>query len=306
MKRPAPLFVQDHGAFLPAVVIEYHSVMRRVLIALGVCLAIATAVGQACAQSAAPESASSSYGAPPDASGSSASPDYASSAPNAGGAGALIDTRGYTKDQTTSQALTDYLTQHKLPLVGAQVLNGPSGGRAVVLYGFTGTDFGKGDAVTKARKYLNDPTVVVENRIKVNPGLLTANKSGANTDAGSGGAAVADNSPDPADNMPGANSYVQHQNDLQQYAQSQANGPSANGPPGNGSSMSALSPLVIMALGMGLAIVSNGAISIGSGSSGPPGFGSPGFGPPGSFGGAPYNPYPGYPSGTPNSNPNGP
>jgi len=275
--------------------------MQRVRIALGVWFAIAA--GQAWAQSAAPYPASSSHGAPPEANDPSASPDYAGSAPNAGGASALIDTKGYTRDQSTSQALTDYLTQHKLPLVGAQVLKGPSGDRAVVLYGFTGTDFGKGDAASKTRKYLQDPAVVVDNRIRVNPNLLTGNNSGAAPATGSGGAAVADNSPDPADNMPGADSYVQHQNDLQQYAQSQANGSPGNG---NGASMSALSPLMIMALGMGLAIVSNGAISIGSGSSGPPGFGPPGFGPPGSFGGAPYNPYPGYPSGTPNSNPNGP
>ena len=44
-----------------------------------------------------------------------------------------IDTTGYSPDQSESRALTDYLTQHRLPLVGAQVLNGPDGKRAIVL-----------------------------------------------------------------------------------------------------------------------------------------------------------------------------
>ncbi|HLW71902.1 MAG TPA: hypothetical protein VKS22_14905 [Candidatus Binataceae bacterium] len=274
--------------------------MRRARIALGVSLAVTIALGQACAQSAAPYPAASTTAAPV-ANNPSASSDYTGSAPGASGASASINTNRYIKDQSTSRALTEYLTQHRLPLVGAQVLKGPSGGREVVLYGFTGTDFGKSDAVSKTRTYLKDSTVIVDNRISVNPSLLTANDSGMAANTSSSSAAVADNSPDPADNMPGASSYLQHQNDLQQYAQSQGNGPA-----GNGASMSSLSPLLIMGLGLGLAIASGGMISLGSGSSGSPGFGGPGFGPPGTFGGAPYNPYPGYPSGTPNSSPYGP
>ncbi|MGH8275154.1 MAG: hypothetical protein ACRETH_00500 [Steroidobacteraceae bacterium] len=208
-----------------------------------------------------------------------------SSAQATSGASAHVDTAGYSKDQPASQALTDYLTQHRLPLVGAQVLRGPGSGRAVVLYGFTGSDFGKSDAVDKTRKYLNDSAIAVDNRIKVNPDLLTAGNVGASP--GAGGAAVADNSPDPADNMPGAESYTQHQNDVQQYAQSQS----------NGAAMSSISPLLMMGL-IGLAIASGGMLSLGSGSAGPPGFSN--------FGGAPYNPYPGYPSGVPGSNPYGP
>lgn len=55
--------------------------------------------------------------------------------------------------------------------MSAQLLTNPNGTREVVLYGFTATDFGKQDAVTKSREYLKDSTISVSNRIKVRPEL---------------------------------------------------------------------------------------------------------------------------------------
>ncbi len=87
-------------------------------------------------------------------------------------------------NQAQSQALTNYLKAHHLPLVGAQVLNAPDGQRQVILFGFVATDYGKGDAESKTRRYINDPAVTVDNRIKIEPSL--ANAKAANS--GSNGA----------------------------------------------------------------------------------------------------------------------
>ncbi len=70
-----------------------------------------------------------------------------------------------------SQDLTHYLKTHRLPLVGAQVSHDATGRRQVVLYGFVATPFGKTDAVKKARAFLKDPELLVENRIKIRPEL---------------------------------------------------------------------------------------------------------------------------------------
>jgi len=81
--------------------------------------------------------------------------------------------RAGDSDQGGGQAaeLTKYLHSHRLPLVSAQLLTNADGTREVVLYGFTATDFGKQDAVTKSRHYLKDSTIAVSNRIKVRPEL---------------------------------------------------------------------------------------------------------------------------------------
>ena len=76
-------------------------------------------------------------------------------------------------DQTTSEALTAYLKQHRLPLVGAQVIKDTSGGRRVVLYGFVATDKGKVDAEQKAIGYLGTPVPTVDDRLVVKPELAT-------------------------------------------------------------------------------------------------------------------------------------
>jgi hypothetical protein len=73
-------------------------------------------------------------------------------------------------DQTTSDAVTKYLHTHKLPMVGAQVSN-TSSGRHLMLYGFVATDFGKKDAETKSKRYLQDSSIAIVNNIRVNPQL---------------------------------------------------------------------------------------------------------------------------------------
>ena len=71
-------------------------------------------------------------------------------------------------DKATSDKLTKYLHGHRLPMVGAQVMNTDSG-RQLMLYGYVATDFGKDDAVTKSRKFLHDSSISVINNIRVNP-----------------------------------------------------------------------------------------------------------------------------------------
>lgn len=191
-----------------------------------------------------------------------------------------INTHGYTADSGESKALTSYLTQHKLPLVGAQVLNGPHGRRAVVLYGFVGSDFGKSDAVAKTRRYLGDSSIAVENRIDVRPELLSANRSN-NSSTGSYG-----ENQTGASAYPGPQAYAEQQNPpaVSQYQQYQ----------NQGSAVSSMLPLISLlgVLGMGLAS-SGGGFSLGS----MPFGGSPfGYNSYNSFGGGPY---PGYPMAMP-------
>jgi hypothetical protein len=199
-----------------------------------------------------------------------------------------VDTTGYSPDEAESRALTDYLTQHRLPLVGAQVLNGPEGKRAVVLYGFVGSEFGRNDAAEKTRRFTGDTAMAVDNRIKVRPEILASK-----TNPGLGSAPPADmsgspdgSSPDSSspDNTspdaayPGVNSYVQQQNN----AASQYPGQ----PPTT--TMGSMVPLIMM-----LGILSMSVASGGSGFSVGPGMtGSP-------YSGSPYSPYAGYPSAPP-------
>jgi hypothetical protein len=88
---------------------------------------------------------------------------------------------GGTIDSPQSQGLSDYLKHHSLPLVGAQVVTSPSGGRQVILFGFVASDFGKTDAEQKARHYLKDPSLVVDNRIKISPELAGAKGGSGST-----------------------------------------------------------------------------------------------------------------------------
>jgi hypothetical protein len=83
--------------------------------------------------------------------------------------------QSYKVDAADSQSLTTYLRQHRLPLVGAQVLGDTAGNRRIVLYGFVATKFGKKDAAHKALAYIGKgaqagtPAPQVENRIEVRP-----------------------------------------------------------------------------------------------------------------------------------------
>lgn len=109
------------------------------------------------------------YGATkPSALGSSNGFESSSSLPAPSSSGTVA---GGVIDSPQSQGLSDYLKRHSLPLVGAQVVTSSSGGEQVILFGFVASDFGKADAEQKARRYLKDPTLVVDNRIKISPEL---------------------------------------------------------------------------------------------------------------------------------------
>jgi hypothetical protein len=76
-------------------------------------------------------------------------------------------------DQATSQALTSYLKQNRLPLVGAQVIKATGGQQRVVLYGFVASDEGKQDAERKVIAYLGTPVPTIDDRLVVKPELAT-------------------------------------------------------------------------------------------------------------------------------------
>jgi len=146
------------------------------------------------------------------------------------------DTSGYEKDEAQSTALSSYLKDRRLPLVGAQVLRDPSTGkRVVVLYGFVATDFGKSDATTKAKRFLKDPAVVVDNRVMVNPEIAAKPQPSRDSQSATAeGSAAGSSRPDDGaeananpDSMPGIQGYLQQQNQqpqIQQYQAQQSGG----------------------------------------------------------------------------------
>jgi hypothetical protein len=173
-------------------------------------------------------------------------------------------------DAGRSQALTDYLHHHRLPLVGARVLAANGGLRQVILYGFVASAFGKADAADQVRVFLSDPAAQIDNRIKITPEL-------ANRSAGT-----------PADAGSQTNNDVQAYQDQQALAQQQLQQYQQYQHAGSG--IVTMMPL----LGMFGSFGSFGGSGMGYGFGGAP-FGgpSPGFGP--GFG--PYAPYPAYPPG---------
>ena len=188
---------------------------------------------------------------------------------------------GGTIDASQSQALSDYLKHHQLPLVGGQVVTSPSGGRQVILFGFVASDFGKTDAEQKARSYLKDSRLVVDNRIKVSPELA----GGA-----SGGATGYAESPTgyPNDPYAGAGSIQDYENSqMDPYAyQAQQNQQ-------NGAYSSSASTMMTALQILGLF----GAMGVGSGGfHGSYGGFSSGYAP--SYGNYGYPSYPPYPSGS--------
>jgi len=182
---------------------------------------------------------------------------------------------GYTNDTSRSGTLTNYLQNHRLPLVGAQVLANNSGNQQVILYGFVASDFGKQDAADKARRYLHNPNVPVINRIAVRPELASgasgsapapgAPQTGASGATGSSGSELGS---------------VQSYQDQQQQAQQQQQY-MQQAPPGGASGLTAIVPLIGM---MGMLGMGRGS-SFGMGGGGyPPTYGSP-YG-----GGSPFSP----------------
>jgi hypothetical protein len=222
--------------------------------------------------------------------GSSSGFDSNSSMPPPSAAGTVS---GGTIDSPQSQGLSDYLKHHSLPLVGAQVVTSSSGGMQVILFGFVGTDFGKVDAEQKARHYLKDPTLVVDNRIKISPELAgSTGRSGSTVNGVPSGNAMPSDGSDPYassgsiqdyqnNEPPGAQAYqAQGMQQYQQYQQYNSAPPSM------------LTTLLPLLLGGGMTIGSGGyGGGFGGGYGG--GFGgfssgyAPGYG--GGYG------YPGYP-----------
>jgi len=267
--------------------------------ALAIWFVIATSMAQGCAAPAQGNSQNPAAGANFAGTTQSQFPQHSK------GSSGIPDVRNYVADASASTALTDHLKQHRLPLVGAQVLRNPNdGSRAVVLYGFVGSDLGKSDAQRQAEDFVNDSSVEVDNRIRVNPDLLAARGSSSPTSPG------ASNDPDVqananapatanAPSMPGVQSYVDQQNQTAQVQQYQQQN-SMSG------SMSSMLPLIAL---MGLLSMSSGG---GSFSTGPPmgyspyGYpaspygGSPYGGSPSPYG-SPYSPYSGYPPAMPPS-----
>jgi hypothetical protein len=192
---------------------------------------------------------------------------------------------GQVADTAESSRLTDYLHAHRLPLVGAQVLNS-EGGRSVLLYGYTATDFGKRDAATKTRRFLRDSSVAVDNHILVRPELMSMKSTAP---------AVAPPPSSGGTESPDVNAYKNEQQEdaqqqyLNQQQQAYVNQGSAAS---NMATMSNLTSILIPLLGMGM------GVGIGGGSSG---FSMGAYGSPyGSFGASPYgSPYGGYPYGSP-------
>ncbi len=199
-----------------------------------------------------------------------------------------FDASGYAPEESESRALTDYLKQRKLPLVGAQVLRGADGRRMVVLYGFVGSDFGKSDAVKKARRFLHDSAVHVDNRINVRPELLASNRP-SSAAAGNPGsqyppaAGDASNPEGSSSSYPGPESYKAQQ--ASPYVQQ----------------FSSMMPLIALlgVLGMSMA-GGNSGFSFGSSPFGSQSYGNP-YGSPYSRYGSPYggSPFGGSPYGGP-------
>jgi hypothetical protein len=202
---------------------------------------------------------------------------------------------GGTIDSPQSQGLSDYLKHHSLPLVGAQVVTSPSGGKQVILFGFVASDFGKTDAEQKARHYLKDTSLVVDNRIKISPELAgSAGTSGSTAKGASSGYAMPSNGSDPygssgsiqdyQNNMPpDAQAYAAQGQQLQQYQQYNSAPPSM------------LTTIIPLLLGGGIS-VGGGSGGFGGGYGGGYGGYGSGYGP--GYGG--YG-YPSYPSPMPNS-----
>jgi osmotically-inducible protein OsmY len=268
---------------------------------LAVWFAVATTMAQACVASS-----QSSNPSPGTETASASSLAAAADGSSHGGSNSWvtpvsdthIDTAGYTADSAESRALTDYLNQHRLPLVGAQVLNGPSGQRAVVLYGFVGSDFGRSDASDQARRFVADPSTAVDNRIKVRPELLSSNPRSAMPGPESRPSSSANSSSNYANSYPGVQSYLEQQNQnqaLNQYMQQQS----------SGTAMSTLGMIALLGM-ISMALSAGGGNFSGSFGPSPYGYGPYSSYPGGSpYGGSPYGSSPFGPSPY-SSNPYGP
>jgi hypothetical protein len=189
-------------------------------------------------------------------------------------------------DSGQSQALTNYLHNKQLPLVGARVLAANGASRQVILYGYVRTPFGKADAADQARQFLKDSSAQVDNRLKIEPELGGSTPGSTASDSG---------------NLAGGNGSDLNNPDLQQYQQQQQQQTAQQQQYMNQGGMGSLgssmgSPGLMMMLPFLLGGTSFGGSGMGFGMGGG-GFGSPygsGMGSP--YGGSGYPPGYGYPS----------
>lgn len=124
-----------------------------------------------------------------------------------------------------SAALTEYLHNHRLPAVGAQITVGEDGARSVMLYGFVATQRGLSDAEKRTRNYLHDPYVRITNRIKLEPALLALHRNGSQPASSADDSQAEENAPPPVTENAALPADV---GDIQQYqAQKQYKDPSS-------------------------------------------------------------------------------
>jgi hypothetical protein len=155
-----------------------------------------------------------------------------------------------------------------------------------VLYGFTATNFGKQDAVTKSRRFLKDSTIAISNRIKVRPELGSQRPASGSVPGGTGAGTSGDYSTQDVNteassqpvNPDAANLQNQSQRDIQSYTAQQQQAyrqqPGMGGM-GGGSGLTFGGGGMGMGLGggslgalLGLLGGAGGSLSYGSGSSG--------------------------------------
>lgn len=234
---------------------------------------------------------------------------------------------GYAAIGGQGADLTKYLHAHRLPLVTGQLIADPNGGRQVVLSGFTATEFGRQDAATKTRHFLNDNTIAITNRIKVRPELQSQTRSSRRPPADTGTETSGDGSgpdvnpdassqsanPDASSqpaNPNSANYQNQSQRDIQSYAAQQQQAyrqqqPGMGGMGGGGTGLTFGNGGMSMSMGggglgalLGLLGGAGGSPSYGPGSSGngygsgggysSQGYGTPSYGP-GGYGSSGYS-----------------
>ncbi len=148
-----------------------------------VVLALATALTalSACAPQ---QSSTPGFSSPNGTSALGSSPQYNGALPPPSPAGTVV---GGTVDQAQSRSLSDYLKAHQLPLVTGQVVTSPAGKQQVILFGYVASEYGKSDAEQKARRFLNDQQVLVDNRITISPDLASGENNGSSNGSNQGG-----------------------------------------------------------------------------------------------------------------------
>lgn len=250
---------------------------RNALNLVGISLAIGLLSLAACAPNSGSASSNNSSAAKVGSSSNRSEPEqhFAANAP---------------VDSTQSQALTNYLHTHQLPLVGGRVLSSSGGSRQVILYGFVATPFGRADAADRSREFLNDSGAQVDNRIKVEPDLA-ANPGGNPPAVASGGDS----------NNPDIQNYENQQD--QQLTQQQQQQYMNQGGMGGMGSMGGSGLMMVIPFLLGGSLGGGGS-SFGFGTGGGMGGNPYGYGSPYGGGGYP-SPY-GYPPSSGYGSPYGP